>query len=425
MMIFQRNQGINSILEICDIYIPDNYEEKMLTHCHFDSIIPTEIREIDGEKSLCVKVDGLSPIMQRYRRICPGKEEVKSLLNGINRCFREIREFLMNPNGVIVTADYIYYSERTGEYKFIYVPGNEFDFRGQIKGLFEEIMRIYDHKDADGVKYLYDLYSQMIKDNFTIEMFAKLEDKKQPKTIITEKDTVSNGLKSEIKNDAYSDVYVTHINETEIKLDKSRYYMLLGLALIIAVAMLIIFGPSSLKFSAIGLFAVVVYMVVDMSHKKNEAELEKSFKDAAGNTDLILKDIDEPKSHHQELISPAPDIISENCSTIGQGTTILSRNNNKNVSKLLPSVIGQEQIYLIEGSTKIGRLESECDVVINDESVSRIHAVVERRGEVVTVTDMGSTNGTYVNDNRLDEGKAVMLNPGDTVGIAAAVYECV
>ena len=80
MMIFQRNQGINSILEICDIYIPDNYEEKMLTHCHFDSIIPTEIREIDGEKSLCVKVDGLSPIMQRYRRICPGKEEVKSLL---------------------------------------------------------------------------------------------------------------------------------------------------------------------------------------------------------------------------------------------------------------------------------------------------------------------------------------------------------
>ena len=286
-------------------------------------------------------------------------------------------------------------------------------------------MRIYDHKDADGVKYLYDLYSQMIKDNFTIEMFAKLEDKKQPKTIITEKDTVSNGLKSEIKNDAYSDVYVTHINETEIKLDKSRYYMLLGLALIIAVAMLIIFGPSSLKFSAIGLFAVVVYMVVDMSHKKNEAELEKSFKDAAGNTGLILKDIDEPKSHHQELISPAPNIISENSPTIGQGTTILSRNNNKNVSKLLPSVIGQEQIYLIEGSTRIGRLESECDVVINDESVSRIHAVVERRGEVVTVTDMGSTNGTYVNDNRLDEGKAVMLNPGDTVGIAAAVYECV
>ena len=63
--------------------------------------------------------------------------------------------------------------------------------------------------------------------------------------------------------------------------------------------------------------------------------------------------------------------------------------------------------------------------MINDASVSRLHAVIERHGEVVTLMDMGSTNGTYINDSRLDEGRAVTLNHGDTIGIAAVRYECV
>ncbi len=48
----------------------------------------------------------------------------------------------------------------------------------------------------------------------------------------------------------------------------------------------------------------------------------------------------------------------------------------------------------------IGRDES-CNLVLDDDSVSRRHALLERTADGFLVTDLGSTNGTYVNDSRV------------------------
>src|SRR5262245_20922664 len=58
----------------------------------------------------------------------------------------------------------------------------------------------------------------------------------------------------------------------------------------------------------------------------------------------------------------------------------------------------------------IGRGE-DCDVRIPDHSVSRKHARIEPLPEGVRVTDLGSTNGTFVND-RMIQG-TVELRDGD------------
>lgn len=66
-------------------------------------------------------------------------------------------------------------------------------------------------------------------------------------------------------------------------------------------------------------------------------------------------------------------------------------------------------VYSIRGKTRIGRSE-ESEIVLVDPSVSRAHAVVEiRRGEPV-VSDVGSTNGTYVNGRRV---RSQPLRDGD------------
>jgi pSer/pThr/pTyr-binding forkhead associated (FHA) protein len=53
------------------------------------------------------------------------------------------------------------------------------------------------------------------------------------------------------------------------------------------------------------------------------------------------------------------------------------------------------------GMTTIGR-HPASDVFLNDVSVSRRHAVVERAGDGVWVADSGSLNGTYLNGERID-----------------------
>jgi len=54
-----------------------------------------------------------------------------------------------------------------------------------------------------------------------------------------------------------------------------------------------------------------------------------------------------------------------------------------------------------EGRTLIGR-SPECAIFLDDVTVSRRHAELVREGDVFTVSDLGSLNGTYVNRQRIE-----------------------
>jgi predicted component of type VI protein secretion system len=56
-----------------------------------------------------------------------------------------------------------------------------------------------------------------------------------------------------------------------------------------------------------------------------------------------------------------------------------------------------------------------------DTQVSRRHARIAQQGGQVVVEDLGSTNGTYVNDQPINAPRA--LNPGDKVRIGLTVLE--
>jgi hypothetical protein len=61
----------------------------------------------------------------------------------------------------------------------------------------------------------------------------------------------------------------------------------------------------------------------------------------------------------------------------------------------------------------IGRLP-ECAIVLDDPNVSRRHAQVRREGDAIFVVDLGSTNGTRVNDTLVREHR---LATGDVISI--------
>ena len=71
----------------------------------------------------------------------------------------------------------------------------------------------------------------------------------------------------------------------------------------------------------------------------------------------------------------------------------------------------------------IGRAEFN-DVVIADPSVSTSHAKLQRRDDIWVLSDLGSTNGTFVEGERLSD-EEVALGPGTTVkfGDVAVLFE--
>ena len=63
--------------------------------------------------------------------------------------------------------------------------------------------------------------------------------------------------------------------------------------------------------------------------------------------------------------------------------------------------------------TVIGR-SSECDITLADPNVSRRHAEVRRIGDGYSLVDLGSTNGTEVNGQRIQE--TALMN-GDVISV--------
>ena len=77
------------------------------------------------------------------------------------------------------------------------------------------------------------------------------------------------------------------------------------------------------------------------------------------------------------------------------------------------------------GGVTIGRSREESDVVIDRDDVSRRHARIDADGDVVRITDLGSTNKTRVNGVTLDQGVSRQLYEGDRIefGVNAFTFK--
>jgi pSer/pThr/pTyr-binding forkhead associated (FHA) protein len=74
----------------------------------------------------------------------------------------------------------------------------------------------------------------------------------------------------------------------------------------------------------------------------------------------------------------------------------------------------------LAGSTVVGRA-IECDLRLDDTYVSQQHARIFGKNGSWYVEDLGSTNGTFVNEQRL--AAPAMLTPGDRIRVGTTVME--
>jgi FHA domain/TIR domain len=82
---------------------------------------------------------------------------------------------------------------------------------------------------------------------------------------------------------------------------------------------------------------------------------------------------------------------------------------------LSPEALRRRRVYVSRDQFMVGRAAAN-DLVLDDPYVSRVHAVLGRRGDDVTVQDLGSAAGTTVNGNPVTVPQR--LSPGDVVGFA-------
>lgn len=106
----------------------------------------------------------------------------------------------------------------------------------------------------------------------------------------------------------------------------------------------------------------------------------------------------------------------------GSGPLDLSANlDPRLVVESSPTLEAGREIPLGGGIT-IGRSEA-ADVAIQDQFVSHMHARVTRRGAYHFVVNLGSTNGTFLNDRRIESDAQLKVRDHLRIGQSILRYE--
>lgn len=78
-----------------------------------------------------------------------------------------------------------------------------------------------------------------------------------------------------------------------------------------------------------------------------------------------------------------------------------------------------DKFILEKDKTYIGRDPAKCQIILNDSEVSSVHAVITKNNIMVTLEDLGSSNGTILRGDRISK---VMLSHNDEFVIGGVTF---
>lgn len=446
-----------------------NYKNKMLSQYSIPGLLGIDIKSINNMELYYYDITNLKTLEEAYGTRVFHFHDMKDLLDRIFDAIDNSREYFLEQDDFILHPEGLYMKENTDSLKLCYYPGYRESIVGQFSLLFEYIMNKADYKEESAVLLIYALYKESREKNTTLYRLRDILKEATPKEIKVRKLTVSQeinirtldnvqtgqtgqkALVSPLVNKpvAVEENYTnTNSQEEYEKQEEVSYYetnsfVLLGAIVAGALGFLFVLfktgvlsdemgHPDIIKVTA-GLAIVVclsgyaLTKVFDPKKKSTRLVTRIAYDNTAEESERTDIEIESDKQN-EENREVIPFIQEEN-----SVTSILSEAEDKTeilfVQPSLPShyLIAKSSNNPAEIAMKnfpyyVGKDKTRNQLVLNEGSVSRLHAVITIRDKVVFLTDLGSTNGTYVNGQRIEKNQPVMIDNSDELAFSREIY---
>lgn len=155
--------------------------EKLLANQHSSALLPFHEQQLNEQKKYYYDVSGKIEFKSYVEHQSVGQEAVKQLIVFILELYRTMEEYLLDPDAVLLEAEYLYMDMAENTLSAACIPGRKENFNTQLKLLASWLLENADHTDREGVLLVYDFYKIVQRPDFCRVHLQKFESKKVQK----------------------------------------------------------------------------------------------------------------------------------------------------------------------------------------------------------------------------------------------------
>lgn len=416
-----------------------DYIVGMFAHNDIPAFVPVSFKSLNLENYFCYNMNGLIPINQSFEMNKLTADRIEAFLRSIIKAAKSLEEFLLPFDRLITDEAYIYESlGKKDEFHWIYgIESGSCTFTR----LFERLLDRVDYKDDSAVKMIYSLYqaakeSEGMQGVSTGGSLQRIREKAEEilsaphmsldmrARELIRAENERNSIKR-LKGIEAGTGDKTCSKEIEGADSMARRYR----------------AEAESKKSRSQRVDIEDTPKVKPSLFKKRQKEEKSDKTMFVKSklkkvwDYLNADIGSKPEKLVELQAVGENEISYNVREVkqpkieasdnaGEATTLLTGAMISNgIYCLKPEDTNEDNILLTEFPFFIGKSGDKTHHTIEDSTVSRFHARIDREEEELWLTDLNSTNGTFLNGIRLMPFGRMRVNKGDSIVISRKRYE--
>lgn len=392
--------------------------------------------EMDGMVFLKYELNAVYVAERMVRRLKPDGKLFAAWLRDILDCIDGLGQYLLIPDNLVLSPDYMFYRRSDKTLVMLYIPGYERDIRLQMKCLMEYIMQHFDADDRTGIQFLYKSYALVCMENADVRKLRKyirtgddefcgkvgraadmadtadMEDReyKHGYDRCGEESVVADGEK-DVRKEAHMAVTAEKFPETgfgeAVKLHISVGRIIILTANFVAAVYMLFryyrYGHQAADiWLAAGLAVVMTIHVISCFGEREDA-------------DAVMREYEQL----QDVCRQGGSSVRTSDSRILNATDMTSESDN--IHSLVPLTNGALHEIRLDGTRKkcvVGRGREETDYRIATTQISRVHACIYRQKEGIFIEDRDSTNGTYINAVKIRAMEPCKLAKGDIVSFA-------
>lgn len=338
-----------------DRVLNDDYQIKMIVQNNIEKILPCQDRMVNGDGLLFYDITGKQNLKNVFDFKKLGIEDVRLLFKEMYSAISNLEKYILYSSDLILNPQYIYMNIETRECSFLYYPGSENEDEKVSSDIEELLAYLMERIDNEDIKVVEAVYQ--IADILQRQHFSLDE---ALKWFLDE-------FGSEPLSEEVSFIEDVNINIEEIDLEEE---------------------PKREKRKKKSFFSKIKEWLLgeDEEEEFNIVETESSYENYS-----------EKEDDDNTVFIPW-----------------IENNENKLYG------IGKNNKYHIDLTRvpfSVGKLKGVVEVIINDNSLSRMHAKFTRESNKYFMQDLNSTNGTFKNGIRLDPNQKVAIEPGDEIGL--------